>query len=82
MLAYLSQKTNEVAMISPYTSNDLSKRSIAHRIHDLSDDYLTALFPNIDIQEAFEKFLIQNHGAEKLKGGGYVPKVLKTVLGW
>jgi len=78
-IAYVRQDTHQknVFMVAPFTTKDLSQRSIADVIFDLQE-YLTFLFPNTP-KEAFRKFstsAAQNERAQTATG--YVPHSLKT----
>jgi len=70
-----SQKS--VFMVAPFTTRDLSQRSIADVIFDLQE-YLTILYPNTPM-EAFRKFSNSaNKDQVQPTSSGYVPHTLKT----
>ena len=78
-IAYVRQDTHQknVFMVAPFTTKDLSQRSIADVIFDLQE-YLTFLFPNTP-KEAFRKFSTSAAQNERSQTAtGYVPHSLKT----
>lgn len=78
-IAYVRQDQHQknVFMVAPFTTKDLSQRSIADVIFDLQE-YLTFLFPNIP-KEAFRKFSTSAAQNERSQTAtGYVPHSLKT----
>jgi len=78
-IAYVRQDNlqKNVFMVAPFTTKDLSQRSIADVIFDLQE-YLTFLFPNTP-KEAFRKFSASAAQTERARTDtGYVPHSLKT----
>jgi len=70
-----SQKS--VFMVAPFTTRDLSQRSISDVIFDLQQ-HLTVLYPNTPM-EAFRKFSNSaNKDQVPASNSGYVPHTLKT----
>ena len=62
-------------MVAPFTTRDLSQRSMADVIFDLPD--LTYLFPETP-KEAFRQFCSSNTGAGAPTANGYVRHTLVT----
>jgi len=78
-IAYVRQDQHQknVFMVAPFTTKDLSQRSIADVIFDLQE-YLTCLYPQTP-KEAFRKFVTSAAPNEKAQTAtGYVPHSLKT----
>jgi len=78
-IAYVrqDQMTKSVFMVAPFTTKDLSQRSIADVIFDLQE-YLTFLYPKIP-KEHFRKFSTSAaQNAASRTDTGYVPHSLKT----
>ena len=64
-----------VFMVAPFTTKDLSQRSMADVIFDLND--LTQLYPNIQ-KENFRKFCSAAQGQNVPSANGYVKHMLVT----
>jgi len=62
-------------MVAPFTTRDLSQRSMADVIFDLPD--LSVLYPDIP-KEAFRQFCSSNQGAGAPTANGYVRHTLVT----
>lgn len=80
-IAYVRQDqvSKNVFMVAPFTTKDLSQRSIADVIFDLQE-YLTYLYPATP-KEAFKKFTTQsNQQDQKSTQFGYVKHSLKSTL--
>ncbi|GBM50732.1 Signal transducer and activator of transcription 5B [Araneus ventricosus] len=71
-----TRKGQEVLMIQPFTSRDLSIRPLADRIYDLK--HLMFLFPDIPKDQAFGKYYTPYTGDSN--ANGYVRAVLVTHL--
>lgn len=78
-IAYVRQdqhRGQEVFNVAPFTTKDLSQRSIWDTIFDL-EEHLTFVYPNIP-KESFKKFSAQPTPPAPYKGDGYVPHQLRT----
>lgn len=70
----LTEHTQQVSMVAPFTTKDLSQRSMADTIFDLEN--LTFLYPDIP-KDAFKKFCSSNSTPQN-GPNGYVPHQLVT----
>jgi len=80
-IAYVRQDQHQknVFMVAPFTTKDLSQRSIADVIFDLQE-YLTYLYPDIP-KVAFKKFTTSpSQQDQKSTQFGYVPHSLRSTL--
>ena len=66
-----------VSSISPFTSRDLTQRSMADVVFDISD--LTVLYPNIP-KEVFRKHCSSATQEQQPTATGYVKHILVTQL--
>lgn len=69
------QNRSEVLMVAPFTTKDLSQRSMADVIFDLSD--LSILYPDTP-KESFTKFSSKAQSQNAQSSNGYVPHKLVT----
>lgn len=77
LLIFLKPSSSEnpsVLMVSPFTAKDLTQRSMADVIFDLTD--LTVLYPDVP-KEAFRKFCSPAPG-QSSPSTGYVKHMLVT----
>ncbi|XP_059094074.1 signal transducer and activator of transcription 5B-like isoform X2 [Tigriopus californicus] len=81
-IAYLTtdpyQHTPQVSMVAPFTTKDLSQRSMADTIFDLDD--LTFLYPDIP-KDAFKKFCSSSCTPQNAPNGYVAHKLVTQVAG-
>ena len=75
-ISYVRQDQQQKAVfhVAPFTTKDLSQRSIGDTIFDLKE-HLTIVYPNIP-KDAFKKFSAQPTPPQQKDG--YVPHTLRT----
>ena len=74
-ISFVVAETSNVLSVAPFTTKDLSQRSMADVIFDLND--LSVLYPNVP-KETFKKFTSASMSQSPSAGYGYVRHMLVT----